>query len=151
MLSDSPLLPRRELLRVGALSLFGAVARGSAWGGDAAGGVVDTTTSPQRPNTRPRKCIFILLQGGPSHLDLWDLKPEAPAEIRGPFKPIDTNVSGMQIGELLPQTAQVANHLALVRSVFPLAIGIRLVGVTISNLAAADEAGPDAALPLFAD
>jgi len=117
MLPAGHLLPRRELLRVGALSLFGAVAQGSASAGDSAATIAGQSVVEPRPETRSRNCIFILLQGGPSHLDLWDLKPAAPAEIRGPFQPIDTTVLDLQIGELLPQTAQVANHLALVRSV----------------------------------
>src|SRR5438132_3266474 len=47
-----------------------------------------------------KSCIFILLCGGPSHLDCWDLKPSAPAEIRGPYQPIATTVPGMRISEL---------------------------------------------------
>lgn len=117
MLPAGGLLPRRELLRVGALSLFGAVTHGSVSAGDLAAATSAATASESPSIGRPRKCIFILLQGGPSHLDLWDLKPDAPAEIRGPFKPIETSVPGLQIGELLPQTTRVANHLALVRSV----------------------------------
>src|SRR5438128_989400 len=54
-----------------------------------------------------KSCIFILLCGGPSHLDTWDLKPAAPAEIRGPYKPIATTVPGMRISELHPRLAKV--------------------------------------------
>jgi hypothetical protein len=60
--------------------------------------------------------VLIWLDGGPSHLDLYDLKPEAPAEIRGLWKPIRTNVPGIEISELFPKQAQIADRLAIVRS-----------------------------------
>ena len=60
--------------------------------------------------------ILIWMGGGPSHLDLWDLKPEAPEEIRGVFKPIPTNVSGIEICEHLPKLAKQMDKLCLVRS-----------------------------------
>jgi hypothetical protein len=63
-----------------------------------------------------KRCIFIFLCGGPSQLDMWDPKPNAPAAIRGPFHPISTNVPGLQIGDLLPLTAQRADRLAIIRS-----------------------------------
>ncbi|MEQ8853083.1 DUF1501 domain-containing protein [Gimesia sp.] len=61
-------------------------------------------------------CIFIFLAGGPSHFETFDPKPEAPAEIRGPWKPIDTNVPGIQICEKLPLLAQRMDKVALIRS-----------------------------------
>src|SRR6185369_8606075 len=57
------------------------------------------------------------MDGGPSHIDLFDLKPNAPAEIRGPYSPIDTSAPGISIGELLPCLAKQMHHVALVRSV----------------------------------
>ncbi|MEO1981694.1 MAG: DUF1501 domain-containing protein, partial [Fuerstiella sp.] len=60
--------------------------------------------------------INIYLPGGPSHIDLWDQKPEAPAEIRGDFRPIATNVPGMDICELFPLQAKIADRFSLVRS-----------------------------------
>src|SRR5436305_5178484 len=57
---------------------------------------------------RARSCILVYLLGGPPHLDMWDLKPSAPAEIRGPFRPIATSVPGLQICEHLPRLAQMA-------------------------------------------
>jgi hypothetical protein len=66
---------------------------------------------------KARSCILVYLLGGPPHLDMFDLKPGAPAEIRGPFRPIATAVPGLQICEHLPRLAQRANHYALVRSV----------------------------------
>jgi hypothetical protein len=61
-------------------------------------------------------CIFLLLCGGPSHVDTWDLKPEAPIEIRGPYKPIRTKVPGMQLSELHPMLAKVTDQFCLIRS-----------------------------------
>ncbi len=61
-------------------------------------------------------CILIFLNGGPSHLDMWDMKPEAPAEIRGPFKPIATSLTGVQFGEHLPRMAGQMHRCALIRS-----------------------------------
>src|SRR5205814_2040804 len=60
--------------------------------------------------------IFILLCGGPSHLDTWDLKPDAPDGIRGPYKPIATAVPGMRISELQPRLAKLTRHWSLIRS-----------------------------------
>lgn len=65
-----------------------------------------------------RSCILIFNLGAPSQLDTFDMKPEAPAEIRGPFKPISTNVSGIQLSEILPRHAEIADKFALVRSCF---------------------------------
>ena len=66
---------------------------------------------------RASSCIFVYLLGGPPHLDMFDLKPDAPAEIRGPFQPIDTNIPGVQICEHLPRLAATAHRFTLVRSV----------------------------------
>ncbi|MBI1913549.1 MAG: DUF1501 domain-containing protein [Planctomycetes bacterium] len=63
-----------------------------------------------------RSCIFIVQYGGASHHDSWDLKPDAPQDIRGPYKPITTNVPGVRIGELLPRLARLADRCCLVRS-----------------------------------
>src|SRR5947209_1143646 len=61
--------------------------------------------------------IIVYLPGGPSHLDLFDLKPDSPAEVRGAFRPIRTRVPGVEISELLPRLAGVADRLAILRSV----------------------------------
>lgn len=67
--------------------------------------------------TRPiRSCIFVFHYGGPSQLETWDPKPEAPLEVRGPCSPIETSAPGIRISEYLPQMAGVMNHVALVRS-----------------------------------
>jgi len=63
-----------------------------------------------------RSCIVLFYYGGPSHLDTFDMKPDAPQEIRGEFKPISTSVPGIQVSEHLPHTAKVMHHVAVVRS-----------------------------------
>jgi hypothetical protein len=63
-----------------------------------------------------KSCILLWLDGGPSHLETFDLKPDAPAEVRGPVKPIATNVPGIQISEWMPRTAAVCDKLAIIRS-----------------------------------
>ncbi len=68
-----------------------------------------------RPSSET-SCIFVYLHGGPSHLETYDLKPDAPDEIRGPFRPISTNVPGMEICEWLPRHARVADKFTLIRS-----------------------------------
>jgi hypothetical protein len=65
---------------------------------------------------RAKSCIFIYLFGGPSHIDIWDMKPGAPPEIRGEFKPQPTNVPGIQITDHLPRLAQHAKQYAIIRS-----------------------------------
>src|SRR5262249_59325100 len=65
----------------------------------------------------PRKAaIMIYLPGGPSHMDMYDLKPDAPAEYRGEFRPIATNVPGVQICEHMPRQARMFDKLAVIRS-----------------------------------
>jgi hypothetical protein len=66
---------------------------------------------------RARSCIFCFMFGGPAHQDIWDLKPDAPSEVRGPFNPISTSVPGTQFGEHIPKIARIADRFALVRSV----------------------------------
>ena len=63
-----------------------------------------------------RSCILLMLYGGPSHLDTWDMKPQAPVEIRGAYQPITTSVPGRVVCEHLPKCAQIADRLAVVRS-----------------------------------
>ena len=67
--------------------------------------------------TSPKSVIMVYLPGGPSHMDMYDLKPDAPAEFRGEFKPIQTNVAGVQISEYFPMQARMWDKLAAVRSI----------------------------------
>jgi hypothetical protein len=71
---------------------------------------------PNRAFGQAKSCIYIYLFGGPSHLDIWDMKPDAPAEIRGEFRPISTNVPGLEITEHLPELARRADRYAVIRS-----------------------------------
>lgn len=66
---------------------------------------------------RQTNCILIWMDGGPTHLETFDLKPEAPVEIRGEFRPIETNVSGMRICEYMPKLAKIADKYSIIRSV----------------------------------
>ncbi len=77
-------------------------------------GVLRARAASGRPSDT--RVILVWLDGGPSHLDLYDLKPEAPPEYRGFWSPIPTNVPGMQIGELFPKQAKVADRFSIVRS-----------------------------------
>jgi hypothetical protein len=74
-------------------------------------------TAPTGGNfARAKSCIFIYLFGGPSHIDIWDMKPDAPPEIRGEFKAQATSLPGIRITEHLPRLARLANQYALIRS-----------------------------------
>lgn len=77
----------------------------------------ETCAASLPANKKPSSCILIWMDGGPTHFETFDPKPEAPVEIRGEFQPIQTNVSGIQICEYLPQLASIANKYAIVRSV----------------------------------
>jgi hypothetical protein len=73
-------------------------------------------------------CILLFLVGGPSQLDTWDMKPDAPSEIRGPFKPISTSVPGVQISEVFPRLAGMMDQVSLVRSVYHTAAAVHDTG-----------------------
>ena len=77
----------------------------------------ETCAAHPPANKKPSSCILIWMDGGPTHFETFDPKPEAPVEIRGEFQPINTNVAGIQICEHLPQLASIANKYAIVRSV----------------------------------
>ena len=93
---------RRELIRVGALGGLSLAGRG-----------LPAVTGQQG---QQRSAVFIFLFGGPSQLDMWDMKPAAPVEIRGQFQPISTSAPGVQICEHLPQLAGQMHRVCLVRS-----------------------------------
>ena len=65
---------------------------------------------------RAKSVVLLFLSGAPSHQDIWDLKPDAPAEVRGEFRPIATVAPGVQIGPHVPRLAMVADKFAIVRS-----------------------------------
>lgn len=97
---------RRDFLKVGALGAAGLTL--SNYLRLAHAGKVD-------PKARGKSAIFINLGGGPTHMDTFDLHPDAPSEYRGEFNPIDTNVDGVQISEHLPKLAQCADKFAILR------------------------------------
>jgi len=99
---------RREILQVGACSLLGLSMADLFHSRSAA-------MNPH-PRKRDRSCIFVYLAGGPSQLETFDPKPQAPVEIRGPWSDIATSVPGTRISELLPQLAACADQFALIRS-----------------------------------
>src|SRR5947209_6347332 len=104
-------LTRRELLRFGGIGALGLWLHGIA-------DIRPAEAAAGMPGFgRAKSLLFISLFGGPSHQDIWDLKPEAPTEVRGEFKPIPTNVAGIRITEHLPRLAKLADRYALVRSV----------------------------------
>lgn len=112
-MSIAPQLPRRDWLKAGSLSLLGLNL--PDWLRlrqlMASEGSVKSIEHP-----KAKACIFLFMWGGPAHQDTWDMKPKAPAEYRGDFRPIDTNVPGLQICEHLPLLAQRADKLAVIRS-----------------------------------
>ncbi len=93
---------RRDFLQVGALGALG-FSLPHLMAARAAGAV--------KPGHDDRSCIMIFNLGAPSNMDLWDMKPDAPAEIRGPFKPIQTAVPGFQLSEILPRHAAIADKM----------------------------------------
>lgn len=73
-------------------------------------------------------CIMIFMLGGPSQVDTWDMKPDAPQEIRGPYQPIETNANGIRISEIFPRMARQMDKVALVRSVYHTAAAVHDTG-----------------------
>ena len=111
-------LTRRDFLHAGSLGLLGLT-------------LPDLFTLRALGAVNPDKdvnCILLMLVGAPSQLDTWDMKPDAPAEIRGPYKPIPTNVPGIQISEIFPRMARQADKYALVRSVYHTAAAVHDTG-----------------------
>ena len=103
-------LTRRDLLRVGALGLGGLTLPALLQ-------LQQTTVSASPPPRRQGRSVIVLfLSGGPSQLDMFDLKPEAPLEIRGTFRPTATRVPGVHISEHLPRMAAQADKYTIIRS-----------------------------------
>src|SRR5467141_2924333 len=106
---------RRDFMNVGAASLLGlSLPEFFAW---------KASTAPARVENKAKafgqakSVIMMFLQGGPSHIDIWDPKPDAPSNIRGEFKPIKSNVPGIWLSEVMPQLAKQMDKATLVRSV----------------------------------
>jgi len=96
-------LSRRSFLRLGAAGLTSL-------------GLPQILRAREGRASKDTRVILIWLEGGPSHIDLWDMKPAAPAEYRGYWRPIDTNVPGMRITEMFPRQAKVADKFSIVRT-----------------------------------
>jgi hypothetical protein len=107
--SEVSVLTRRRVLRLTSLGLGSVSLPRLLWASDQgqAAGL----------NARADACILVYLNGGPSHLDMWDVKPDAPADIRGEFRPISTSLAGLPYSEHLPRLAKHAHRSALVRAV----------------------------------
>jgi hypothetical protein len=102
-------LSRRELLQVGAIGALGLTLPRLL--------AADTQPRAAGSSAGADACVLVFLNGGPSHLDMWDMKPAAPAEIRGEFRPVASSVTGVQLCEHLPRLARQMHRCALVRSV----------------------------------
>src|SRR4051794_28380173 len=102
-------ISRRGFLRIGALGVgAGALTLADVFRAEAAQGV--------KPGTRHKSVIMVFLGGGPPHQDMWEIKTEAPSDIRGEFKPINTNVTGIQIGEVFTRIAARMDKCVVIRS-----------------------------------
>ena len=105
---------RRDFLHAGALSYLGLSLKNSV--------------SAQGSAGKDMNCIMLFLVGGPSQVDTWDPKPEAPAEVRGPFKTISTRIPGIDISELFPRMAANTDKVSFVRSVYHTATAVHDTG-----------------------
>lgn len=103
-----PRICRREMIQAGFVSYFGLNLPRLLQ--------ADESRKSTTASAHADACILIYLNGGPSHLDMWDLKPDAPPEIRGEFKPIPTSVPGVFFGEHLPKFARQMHRCTLIRS-----------------------------------
>ena len=97
---------RRDFMHVGSLAFLGACLSGR----------MALEAKPRQSGKTVESCILLYLVGGPPQLDTWDMKPHAPVEFRGPYRPVATNVPGIQISQLFPRMARQTDKLALVRS-----------------------------------
>ncbi len=102
--SSSRLLSRRNLLQIGGLSLLAPQA------------LVAGATQSSNRRARAKSVIFLHQYGGPSHVDTFDMKPNAPAEVRGEYRPIQTSAPGIMVCDRLPRTADVMDKVTLIRS-----------------------------------
>ncbi|HUI42297.1 MAG TPA: DUF1501 domain-containing protein [Terriglobia bacterium] len=109
---------RRDFLHAGALGFLGLTL--PEFFSLKAAGAVDPA--------KDVNCIQLMLVGGPSQLDTWDMKPDAPASIRGPYKPIKTNVPGIEVSEIFPRMAKHADKFSLLRSVYHTAAAVHDTG-----------------------
>ena len=111
----SPRSARRQFLQAGTLALFGGVVPALT-----VRGFTPESAEGTLAFGKAKRCILVYLLGGPPQIDMWDMEPDAPAEIRGPFKPIQSATPGIAFCEHLPRLAKQSGDLAILRSVtFP--------------------------------
>ena len=122
--SNCSKVSRRDALTVGATGLFGGLSLPGLLNMQA--------NAATEKSAKAKSCIFIMLEGGPSHIDMWDLKPDAPDEIRGPFHPISTNVPGTQIGNIMPYCSKIADKYTIMRT-HSIAAGLAQALVCVSE------------------
>src|SRR5262245_43732665 len=110
-------LTRRDFLHAGAIATLGLT-------------LTDFFAQKAAGNVRDRdvNCIMLVLCGGPSHIDTWDPKPDAPAEVRGPFRTVATNVPGIRMTEIFPRTARHADKFSLIRTLYHTATAVHDTG-----------------------
>jgi hypothetical protein len=113
-------LRRRDFLHAGSIPFLGLGLSQSL--------AMKAFAAKQEISPKETNCIMLFLVGGPSQLDTWDMKPNAPAEIRGPYKPIKTNVAGIEISENFPRMAKHADKFALIRSLYHTAAAVHDTG-----------------------
>jgi hypothetical protein len=102
----SSAISRRAALKVGGMGLLGLTMPG----------LLKALENPQTIKPRAKSVIFLFQWGGPSHIDMFDMKPDAPEGIRGPHRPISSKADGIQVSEKLPKTAQIMDKVTLIRS-----------------------------------
>jgi hypothetical protein len=128
-------LTRRDFLHAGALGLGGfGLTLSDLFALKASGAI---------PADKDVNCICLFLVGAPSQLDTWDMKPDAPSEIRGPYKPIKTNVPGIQISEIFPRMATHADKFALIRSVHYAGVAVHDAGHQVMQTGRLFQAGTE--------
>jgi len=100
-------LDRRSFLTLGALPPLGLSLPGLLTAGE----------QSVAPTQKDVSIILFFMAGGPSHIDMYDMKPDQPAEIRGPFAPIETSLPGLSVCDLMPRHAAIADRLSVIRSI----------------------------------
>ena len=124
---------RRDFLRATAASATGLALSRTA----------SATARPPLALGTAKSCIFINMVGGPAHLDTFDPKPNAPSDVRGPFRPIQTNVPGVHLSELFPKLSKLADKFSLIRSMHHDAPPIHECGFQLLNTGRLFRDGPE--------
>jgi hypothetical protein len=104
-----PLLSRRKLLQIGGLGALGLTLPKLL-------AAAEQTDKSNWPKAKAKSVIFLFQWGGPSHIDMFDMKPNAPDGVRGPYKPISSSADGIQVSEKLPEMAKRMHHCTLIRT-----------------------------------